>query len=94
VINGQVVDTDGTPVRAAKVHAELLGRPMAKAIRYVTADDAGTFLIDRLAFGTSDNYWNGSGTIWGEYNGFHGGELREFGFFVGSEEEYMKTTSR
>src|SRR5579862_544049 len=52
VIRGRVVDTDGTPVKAAKVHGELLGRPMAKVIRYVTADDAGTFLIDRLAFGT------------------------------------------
>ena len=40
----------------------------------------------------SDNYWNGSGMIWGEYNGYHGGELREFGFFVGTEAEYLKTT--
>jgi hypothetical protein len=52
VIKGQVVDTDGTPVKDAKVHAGLLGGPMAKAIRYVAADEAGTFLIDRLAFGT------------------------------------------
>jgi Carboxypeptidase regulatory-like domain len=52
VIEGRVVDRDGTPVKAAKVNAELTGTPMAKAIRYVTADEAGTFLIDRLAFGT------------------------------------------
>ena len=52
VIKGRVVDKDGTPVKAALVNAELLGSPMAKAIRYVTADETGTFLIDRLAFGT------------------------------------------
>jgi hypothetical protein len=52
LIKGRVVDKDGTPVKAAQVNAELLGTPMAKAIRYVTADETGTFLIDRLAFGT------------------------------------------
>ena len=46
VIKGRVVTSDGTSVKGAEVHAELLGRPTAKAIRYVTADEAGEFLID------------------------------------------------
>jgi Carboxypeptidase regulatory-like domain len=37
-----------------------------------------------------DNYWMGNGLIWGEYNGYRGGALHEFGFFVGTEAEYRK----
>jgi len=42
----------------------------------------------------SDNYWDGNGLIWGEYSGIRGNDVVEFGFFVGTEEEYTKATSR
>jgi hypothetical protein len=38
---------------------------------------------------TSD-YWRNNGFIWGQYSGFRGGELRMYGFFVGTEEEFQK----
>jgi hypothetical protein len=41
-----------------------------------------------------DNYWNGTGMIWGEYSGIRGADVVAFGFFVGTEEEYTKATSR
>jgi Carboxypeptidase regulatory-like domain len=41
-----------------------------------------------------DNYWNGSGMIWGEYNGIGRVGVVAFGFFVDTEEEYTKTTAR
>lgn len=52
VIQGVVLGEEGRPVRGAKVHAELKGIPMHKAIRYVETDGKGFFLIDRLEFGT------------------------------------------
>ena len=52
VIQGVVLGEEGQPVRGAKVHAELKGIPMAKAIRYVETDEKGFFLIDQLEFGT------------------------------------------
>jgi hypothetical protein len=57
VIQGVVLGEGGQPVRGAKVHAELIGVPMAKLIRYVETDESGFFLIDRLAFG---NYYVGA----------------------------------
>jgi hypothetical protein len=56
-IQGVVLGEAGRPVRGAKVHAELKGVPMAKAIRYVETDESGFFLIDRLEFG---NYYVGA----------------------------------
>jgi hypothetical protein len=41
-----------------------------------------------------NNHWDGNGLIWGEYNGIRGNDVVEFGFFVGTEEEYTKATSR
>jgi hypothetical protein len=41
-----------------------------------------------------NNYWDGNGLIWGEYNGIRGNDVVKFGFFVGTEEEYTKATSR
>ena len=52
VIEGVVLDDIGNPLAGAKVHAELNGVAMAKAIRYVKSDQNGFFLIDRLEFGT------------------------------------------
>jgi hypothetical protein len=52
VIQGVVLGEGRQPVRGAKVHAELKGVPMAKAIRYVETDENGFFLIDQLEFGT------------------------------------------
>jgi hypothetical protein len=52
VIQGVVLDDGGQPIRGAKVHAELQGVAMAKAIRYVETDENGSFLIRRLEFGT------------------------------------------
>jgi hypothetical protein len=54
VIQGTVLDEVGRPLQGAKVHAELHGVAMAKAIRYVESDENGTFVIDRLAYGTYD----------------------------------------
>ena len=54
IIRGTVVDEVGQPIQAAKVHAELHGVPMAKAIRYVESDENGAFAIDRLTYGTYD----------------------------------------
>jgi hypothetical protein len=42
----------------------------------------------------SDNYWGGNGLVWGEYSGIRGNDVVEFGFFVGTEEEYTKAASR
>jgi hypothetical protein len=52
VIQGLVLDEVGNPLQGAKVHAEMKGIPMAKAIRFVESDRNGFFLIDRLEFGT------------------------------------------
>lgn len=52
MIQGVVLDEIGDPVPGAKVHAELKGIPMAKAIRFVESDRNGLFRIDRLEFGT------------------------------------------
>jgi len=49
---GVILGEGRQPVRGAKVHAELKGVPMAKAIRYVETDENGFFLIDQLEFGT------------------------------------------
>jgi hypothetical protein len=57
VIQGVVLGEGRRPVAGAKVHAELKGVPMAKAIRYVESDQNGLFLIDRLDFG---NYYVGA----------------------------------
>lgn len=51
-IQGVVLDDVGNPLSGAKVHAELKGVPMVKAIRYVESDQNGFFVIDRLEFGT------------------------------------------
>jgi hypothetical protein len=53
-IRGKVIDQDGNPIARAKVHAELHGVAMAKAIQFVETDDAGSFIIERLEFGTYD----------------------------------------
>ncbi|HYL82813.1 MAG TPA: carboxypeptidase regulatory-like domain-containing protein [Candidatus Angelobacter sp.] len=51
-IRGTVIDSDGSPIAAAKVNATLLtGQPTSKAIRYVSTDSDGRFLIDGLQFG-------------------------------------------
>ena len=47
-----VRDDVGNPLPGAKVHAELKGIAMAKAIRFVESDENGFFVIDRLEFGT------------------------------------------
>ncbi len=39
-----------------------------------------------------NNYWDGSGMIWGEYSGIGGSDVVAFVFFIGTEEEYLKTT--
>src|ERR1700684_2129688 len=52
VIQGLVLDDVGNPLPGAKVHAELKGIAMAKAIRFVDSDQNGFFVIDRLEFGT------------------------------------------
>jgi Family of unknown function (DUF6843) len=52
VIQGVVLGEEGRPVRGAKVHAELKGVAMHKAIRYVETDENGFFVIDQLEFGT------------------------------------------
>jgi len=52
VVQGVVLGEGGRPVGGAKVHAELKGVAMAKAIRYVETDENGFFVIDRLEFGT------------------------------------------
>lgn len=52
VIQGVVLDDVGSPLPGAKVHAELKGVAMAKAIRFVESDKNGFFAIDRLEFGT------------------------------------------
>ena len=41
----------------------------------------------------SSDYWHGDGRIWGEHAGSHGGRRSEFGFFVGTQEQYGKATS-
>ncbi len=51
VVNGTVINEVGQFVAAAKVHASLVGRPMAKAIRYIETDKDGRFSIDRLEWG-------------------------------------------
>ncbi|MFZ0821660.1 MAG: hypothetical protein WAM91_16465 [Candidatus Acidiferrales bacterium] len=38
----------------------------------------------------ASDYRNGKGLIWGQYEGFVGGEKRLFGFFIGTEDEYKK----
>lgn len=53
-IRGKVVDDGGSPVVGAKVHAELHGAPMGKAIRFVETDGVGSFIIEQLDFGTYD----------------------------------------
>jgi hypothetical protein len=52
VIRGRVVDAGGTPVKAAGVYVLPLGHPLGTRARDATADDAGAFVIDHLAFGT------------------------------------------
>jgi hypothetical protein len=39
-------------------------------------------------------YWSGNGMVWGNYEGFKGGVMSLFGFFVGTEEQYKKYQSR
>ena len=52
VIQGVVLNEVGNPLPGAKVHAELKGGAMAKAIRFVESDKNGFFVIDCLEFGT------------------------------------------
>jgi len=40
------------------------------------------------------NYGNGKGMIWGQHEGTRNGELAQFGFFVGTEEQYKKFQTR
>lgn len=44
--------------------------------------------------GIPADYRNGKGMIWGHYEGTRKGVLAQFGFFVGSEEQYKKYQSR
>jgi hypothetical protein len=53
-IKGRVLNEAGAPIAGAKVHAELHGVAMAKAIRFVESSHDGSFLIDRLEFGKYD----------------------------------------
>lgn len=39
-------------------------------------------------------YRNGIGMIWGQHEGTRNGELSQFGFFVGTEEQYKKFQNR
>lgn len=52
VIQGVVLDDLENPLSGPKVHAELKGIAMAKAIRFVETDKNGLFFIDRWEFGT------------------------------------------
>ncbi len=47
-----VLNDVGNPLPGAKVHAELNGVAMAKAIRFVESDQNGFFVIDPLEFGS------------------------------------------
>ena len=38
----------------------------------------------------AEDYWNGNGLIFGEHIATRGEKTIEFGFFVGTEEEYRK----
>ena len=40
------------------------------------------------------DYRNGRGMIWGQHEGTRNGELSQFGFFVGTEEQYKKYQSQ
>lgn len=40
------------------------------------------------------DYRNGGGRVWGQYEGTRNGILSQFGFFVGTEEQYKKYQSR
>ena len=40
------------------------------------------------------DYRNGKGMIWGQYEGTRNGTLSQFGFFVGTEEQYKKFQTR
>ena len=52
VIQGLVVNEEGTPIAEAKVHAEPLdGRTRGTLVRYVETDAQGRFRIDRLEWG-------------------------------------------
>jgi hypothetical protein len=67
IIQGVVLGEVGNPLSGVKVHAELEGVAMAKAIRYVESDQNRFFLIDRLEFGT---YYVAAVTEEGGYGGF------------------------
>lgn len=40
------------------------------------------------------DYRNGGGVIWGQYDGFAGGVRSEFGFFVGTQEQYLQAKNK
>ena len=40
------------------------------------------------------NYTNGKGMIWGQYEGSRNGVMTQFGFFIGSEEQFKKYQSQ
>ena len=54
VITGKVVNSDGHPLRDARVYVRELGRPQMGAIRYVTTGQNGEFRIVNLRPGVYD----------------------------------------
>ena len=54
VITGTVIDSDGHPLRDARVYVEEHNRPQTGAIRYVTTDQDGKFRLLNLRRGDYD----------------------------------------
>ncbi len=54
VITGRVIDSDGRPLRDARVYAKERNRPQRGTIRYVTTDPNGRFRLVNLRPGDYD----------------------------------------
>ena len=52
------------------------------------------YLDDGSRTQISQDYRAGKGMVWGQYQGSRGGVLTLFGFFIGTEEQYMKFKSQ
>lgn len=73
-IGGAVVDENNVPVVNAKVHADLKGLPMAKAIQYVESNERDRFVIPVHDYGTYyvsalKEKYGYPDTGWGFYSG-------------------------